>query len=87
MRRAANIRPLRRLLRDRRGVSAVEFALIAPVMITIYFGLIEFSQGYMAERRASHVASMVADLVAQSGGTNIEDLNGVFAIGDMIMRP
>lgn len=87
MRRAANIRPLRRLLQDRRGISAVEFALIAPVMITIYFGLIVFSQGYMAERRASHVASMVADLVAQSGGTNIEDLNGVFAIGDMIMRP
>nr|WP_312054748.1 TadE/TadG family type IV pilus assembly protein [Brevundimonas diminuta] len=78
---------LKRLLRDRRGVSAIEFALIAPVMITIYFGLIEFSQGYMAERRASHVASMVADLVAQSGGTNVEDLNGVFQIGDMIMRP
>lgn len=87
MRRAANIGLLRRLLRDRRGVSAVEFALIAPVMITIYFGLIEFSQGYMAERRASHVASMVADLVAQSGGTNIADLESTFQIGDMIMRP
>ena len=87
MRRAVKAGLLKRLLRDRRGVSAIEFALIAPVMIMIYFGLIEFSQGYMAERRASHVASMVADLVAQSGGTNIEDLNGVFAIGDMIMRP
>nr|WP_312293633.1 TadE/TadG family type IV pilus assembly protein [Brevundimonas diminuta] len=87
MRRAAKIGLLRRLLRDRRGVSAVEFALIAPVMIMIYFGLIEFSQGYMAERRASHVASMVADLVAQSGGTNIADLESTFQIGDMIMRP
>ncbi len=87
MRRAVKAGLLKRLLRDRRGVSAIEFALIAPVMITIYFGLIEFSQGYMAERRASHVASMVADLVAQSGGTNVEDLNGVFQIGDMIMRP
>ena len=38
MRRAAKIGLLRRLLRDRRGVSAVEFALIAPVMIMIYFG-------------------------------------------------
>lgn len=87
MRRVAKIGLLRRLLRDRRGVSAVEFALIAPVMIMIYFGLIEFSQGYMAERRASHVASMVADLVAQSGGTNISDLESTFQIGDMIMRP
>ncbi len=87
MRRAANIGLLRRLLRDRRGVSAVEFALIAPVMLIIYFGLVEFSQGYMAERRASHAASMVADLVAQSGGTNIRDLESTFMIGDMIMRP
>ena len=87
MRRAVKVGLLKRLLRDRRGVSAIEFALIAPVMITIYFGLIEFSQGYMAERRASHVASMVADLVAQSGGTNISDLESTFQIGDMIMRP
>ncbi len=65
MRRAVRTGLLKRLLQDRRGVSAIEFALIAPVMITIYFGLIEFSQGYMAERRAGHVASMVADLVAQ----------------------
>ncbi len=87
MRRAVRTGLLKRLLQDRRGVSAIEFALIAPVMITIYFGLIEFSQGYMAERRAGHVASMVADLVAQSGGTNVKDLEGVFQIGDMIMRP
>ena len=87
MRRAVKVGLLKRLLRDRRGVSAIEFALIAPVMITIYFGLIEFSQGYMAERRASHVASMVADLVAQSGGTNVQDLESTFQIGDMIMRP
>lgn len=87
MRRAVRTGLLKRLLQDRRGVSAIEFALIAPVMINIYFGLIEFSQGYMAERRAGHVASMVADLVAQSGGTNVKDLEGVFQIGDMIMRP
>lgn len=76
-----------RLLRDRRGVSAVEFALIAPVMILIYFGLVEFCQGYMAERRAGHAASMVADLVAQSGGTSALDLDRTFVIGDTIMRP
>src|SRR5690606_1058527 len=87
MRRGAPFALPARLLRDQSGVSAVEFALIAPVMIIIYFGLVEFSQGYMAERRASHAASMVADLVAQSGGTNIRDLESTFMIGDMIMRP
>lgn len=88
MRRAAALFGLpARLLRDRRGVSAVEFALIAPVMILIYFGLVEFCQGYMAERRSGHAASMVADLVAQSGGTSRLDLDRTFVIGDTIMRP
>jgi Flp pilus assembly protein TadG len=87
MRRGAPFALPARLLRDQRGVSAVEFALIAPVMIVIYFGLVEFCQGYMAERRAGHAASMVADLVAQSGGTSALDLDRTFAIGDTIMRP
>lgn len=76
-----------RFWRDRRGVSAVEFALIAPVMLVIYFGLVELCQGYMADRRASHTASIVADLVAQSDATSVKDLTSVFAIGEMIMRP
>ncbi|MFE9084425.1 TadE/TadG family type IV pilus assembly protein [Brevundimonas sp. NPDC003935] len=78
---------LLRFWRDRRGVSAIEFALIAPVMLVIYFGLIEICQGYMANRRASHTASIVADLVAQADETSTKDLTSVFAIGDMIMRP
>lgn len=73
--------------RDRRGVSAIEFALIAPLMLLIYFGLVECCQGYMANRRASHTASIVADLVAQSDATTTQDLTSIFAIGDMIMRP
>ena len=73
--------------RDRRGVSAIEFALIAPLMLVIYFGLVELCQGYMANRRAGHPASIVADLVAQADETSTQDLTSVFAIGDMIMRP
>jgi Flp pilus assembly protein TadG len=76
-----------RFWRDRRGASAIEFAFIAPVMLVIYFGLVEICQGYMADRRASHTASIVADLVAQSDATSVKDLTSVFAIGEMIMRP
>lgn len=78
---------VRRFGRDRRGVAAVEFALIAPVMLLIYFGLTEFCQGYMANRRADHTASIVADLVAQSDETSTQDLAKIFAIGEMIMKP
>ena len=31
--------------------------MLAPVMIFFYFGLAEFCQGYMAQKRASHSAA------------------------------
>ncbi|RZJ81149.1 MAG: pilus assembly protein [Brevundimonas sp.] len=78
---------LTRLGRDRRGVSAVEFALLAPVMIAFYFGMAEFCQGYMAQKRMGHVAATVADLVAQSStlsGSNVDDF---FTVGALVMKP
>lgn len=77
-----------RLWRDRKGAAAVEFAILAPIMITIYFGLVEVSEAVLAERKADHVASAVGDLVAQSSGTLASsDLADIVAIGNTIMSP
>lgn len=72
---------------DRRGVAAIEFALIAPVMIMLYLGLAELTLAMMAERRASHAASVVADLVAQSSQMNATQMTDVFQVGDAILAP
>lgn len=81
------MRLLHRLRRDQRGLSAVEFALLAPVMVFFYFGLVEFCQGYMAQKRMGHVASQVADLVAQSDAVTGAQVDDIFMIGTLIMRP
>jgi Flp pilus assembly protein TadG len=73
--------------RDRRGVSAVEFALIAPVLIVMYCGLAELTQAMMAQRRVSNVASTVGDLVAQSTQIGPTKLGDIFNIGATIMAP
>lgn len=78
---------LTRAGRDRRGVSAVEFALIAPLMIAMYFGLTELCQGFMAQKRMAHAASTIADLVSQTTVVNRDDLTDVFSIGGLIMKP
>lgn len=77
----------RRLARDERGISAVEFALLAPVLIAFYLGMTEFCQGYMAHKRMGHVASAVADLVAQQEAVDRTSIDGIFQIGALIMRP
>lgn len=78
---------LARFARCGSGVAAVEFALIAPVLILVYFGLAEFCQAYMAQRRMGHATSQVADIVAQSQTVTGEDVDDIFAIGGLILAP
>lgn len=78
---------LSRFSRDSSGVSAVEFALIAPVLILIYFGLAEFCQAYMAQRRMSHSTSQVADIVAQYQTVDADLVDDTFALGGLVMSP
>lgn len=78
---------LKRLSRDQRGSAAVEFAFIAPIMLIMYFGLAEMTQGMMASRRAHHVASTIGDLVTQSPSMNQASIDDVFLIGDAILKP
>lgn len=78
---------LTRLIEDRRGVSAIEFAMLAPVLIILYFGLAELCQGYMSQKRMSHAASAIADLVSQTTVVTKDNLEDIFSIGPMIMQP
>ncbi|MDO9608879.1 MAG: pilus assembly protein [Brevundimonas sp.] len=78
---------IRRLARDERGVSAVEFALIAPIMFVFYAAMADLCQGYMAFRRVSHTASAVADLVSQSRTITKGDIDNIFDVGPLILSP
>lgn len=78
---------LKHLIKDRRGAAAVEFAFIAPVMILMYYGLAELTQAMMADRRASHVASAIGDLVAQDTVINTTEINDIFNVGKAIIAP
>ena len=78
---------LRNLIKDRRGTAAVEFAFVAPVMILMYYGLAELTQGMMADRRASHVASAIGDLVAQDTMINSSEMTDIFNVGKAIIAP
>jgi Flp pilus assembly protein TadG len=48
-----------------KGIVAVEFALILPIMLTLYLGLVEFAQGYRVSQKLDLLAHTLADLTAQ----------------------
>ena len=85
--RLANLFTLKAFIKDRRGVSALEFALCAPLLIMAYLGLAELTLGMMASRRASHLAATVGDLAAQSSTLTNANVTDLFAIGSSILQP
>lgn len=73
--------------RDRRGVAAVEFALILPILIAFYLGLTELQPGISIKRKLSLVTRTLADLTTRSSTLATADLKDVFGAATTIMRP
>jgi Flp pilus assembly protein TadG len=80
-------RRLSRFWRDRRGVSAVEFALIAPVLIIFYFGMAELTEAMMAQRRLSHLTASIGDVVAREQTFTDARRDDLFSVGKVLMSP
>jgi Flp pilus assembly protein TadG len=80
--------PFRRFLGNDRAVAAVEFALILPLLVTLYFGTTEAAQLYTVDRRVATVAATMADLVSREQKCITTDkLNSYFAAATGIMQP
>lgn len=78
---------LRRFTRATEGLAAVEFAFLLPVMITIFFGLVEVSAAVTCRAEVSDVASTAADLVAQETTATTADLSNVYNASNTILYP
>jgi len=77
----------KRLAHDRTAVSAVEFALILPLMLTLYLGGIQISEALSINRKVSHVTSTLADLVTQSKSLTNSEMSNVFDASSSVMAP
>lgn len=80
-------RPLRRLVRDQRGVSAVEFAMLLPLMLTLYIGGAEVSRAIAIDRKVTLVSRSLGDLVAQSTSLTTDDVTKILAAATAVIAP
>jgi Flp pilus assembly protein TadG len=86
--RRATARRLAAFRKREDGVAAVEFALILPIMATMFMGAVEMSWAVSVDRRVSQVASSTGDLIArvESDITQSEVLD-IAKIGSWLMKP
>jgi Flp pilus assembly protein TadG len=82
-------RMLGRLGRDTRGVAAVEFAMIVPIMFFLLVGAVEFSQALTVDRRVTQAASSTADLIARapSQGMSVTQVDNELKIIEQLIEP
>lgn len=73
---------------DVRGVASIEMALIFPMMLIVFVGLVDASNLMTANRRVTLTASTLGDLVTQAPGEIWStDMDGFFSAAQSIMDP
>jgi len=78
---------LRRFRNDKDGVSAVEFALVLPLMVILFIGVAQVSELASLKRKTTLVARATADLVSQAQSVNQDDINSIMEAGKAVMAP
>jgi len=77
----------RRFLRDKRAVAGIEFALIAPILVLLYLGMVEITTGIDVNKNLGRATSMVADLVTQQQTVTTTDLGNIMRIAQATILP
>jgi Flp pilus assembly pilin Flp len=73
-------------VKSERGVAAIETALIMPIMLIMYIGMIDLTSLVSMNRKLTQAASTLADVITQSKDTIDEsNVSDIFNAVDLIM--
>lgn len=80
--------PGRRFANADGGVAAIEFALILPIMVVFYFGLVALTIGVMQDRKVTLVSRTVADLAGRlASAANDAEINSIVGAAGNVLAP
>lgn len=84
---ASKMNVVTRAAKCRRGMAATEFALLLPVQVLLFFGLIEASDAMTVNRRVALASNTLADLVAQSKQLTVSEVGSLLVGVREILDP
>jgi Flp pilus assembly protein TadG len=79
--------PAARLLRDCNGMAATEFAMVLPVLLLMFLGAVELSNGVAIDRKVTLTARTITDLVSQASVVNNADMTNILNAAAKVMTP
>jgi Flp pilus assembly protein TadG len=77
-----------KFLKNDNGMAAIEMAFVAPLMLLIYFGLVDITGLISFNRKVTAAASLTADLVSQKTNNILKpQVDDIYNAVSMIMAP
>jgi Flp pilus assembly protein TadG len=83
----AAFRKARKLLRDRRGLAATEFAMLVPLMLVVFVGVSEVGQAISISRKVTITVRTVTDLVTQYSALSTSDMTNLLNAASQVIAP
>ena len=80
-------RRARNLLTQQDGTALIEFALVLPIMITLFLGVFEGTRVVAASMRLANAAQSVADMIAQQSNITSTMMTNFCNGGQLSMTP
>lgn len=77
----------RRLGRDRAGASAVEFALLLPVLLVLLAGLADLGHGLAVRRKVNQMASTAGEMISMQTAWVSSDVSSILSGVSSILQP
>jgi len=78
---------MKRLLQDRSGIAAVEFAMCLPFLVLLYLGGYQLSDAISAYRKVTLATRTVADLTSQYSSASLNDLDSILGASAQVLAP
>lgn len=78
---------LNRFAGDRKGLAAVEFALILPMMVLLLLGSVEIVNILQSNRRAENTAASLADVISRDTEVSNAEITGLWSAATPLMFP
>ena len=80
-------RARQRFAGDERGVSAIEFVLIFPLLVTMLAGTVDIGQALTVSRKMNQVVATLGDMTSQQGTWSTTDIDAIVAGTATIIEP
>ena len=72
---------------EEKGVAILEFALIVPVLLLIYFGTVEITSVMRNVRKVDILSRTIGDTLSQRTMPTADEVNEVFQVAPIVLAP